>query len=163
MRTKASFWGGVAILASFLIAFGIMLIPLSPSYKWIRPDLVTLFTIYWVANMPTQVGVYFAFAVGLLFDLMTGMLFGSMGLTLAVIAFLANNLRLRLRIYKPVQKFALIMLLVACAQLIRLWVQLIIGHTPGSATYWLCSLTSALAWPVVVRILNFYQYTFRLR
>lgn len=163
MRTKASLASSIAILSSFLIAFCIMLIPISPAYKWIRPDLVTLFTIYWVANMPTQVGVYFAFVVGLLFDLMTGMLFGSMGLTLGVIAFLANNLRLRLRIYKPIQKFALIMLLVACAQLIRLWIQLIIGHTPGSATYWLCSLSSALAWPVVVKVLNVYQYTLRFR
>lgn len=163
MQAKASFASRLAILSSFLIAFGIMLVPINPAYKWIRPDLLTLFTIYWVANMPTQVGVYFAFAVGLLFDLMTGMLFGSMGLTLSVIAFLTNNLRLRLRIYTPVQKFALILLLVVCAQLIRLWVQLLIGHTPGSATYWLCSLTSALAWPIVVKMLNIYQYAFKIR
>lgn len=146
------------VALSFLFAFCCMIIPVNPAYKWIRPDLVTLILIYWVANVPSRFGVIFAFVIGLTFDLLSGMLFGSMGLTLAIIAFLTTHLRLRLRIYRPWQKFIIIMLLVACSQLIRLWIQMIIGHPPATLLYWLSSIISAIAWPIVNNVLtSFYK------
>jgi rod shape-determining protein MreD len=90
------------------------------------------------------------------------MLFGSMGLTLAIIAFLTMNLRLRLRIYRTWQRFIIIMLLVACSQLIRLWIQMLIGHPPASFLYWVSSIISALLWPLVSGILSTYQRSLRL-
>lgn len=152
-----------AIGISFMLAFSFMIIPMNASIKWLRPDLVTLVLIYWIANVPGYIGIYFAFMVGLLFDLLTGMLLGTTGVSLAIIAFLTMNLRLRLRIYRYWQKFAIIMLLVGCAQLIRLWIQIAIGHTPGSFTYWLCTITSALAWPLVHMLLNTYKRTLNIR
>lgn len=139
---------------SFLFAFCFMIIPINPALKWLRPDLVTLLVIYWVANAPGQIGIIFAFTVGVLFDLLTGMLVGSMGLTLAIVAFFAMNLRLRLRIYRFWQKLIIIMLLVACSQLIRLWIQMLIGHPPASFMYWLSSVSSALLWPVLCMMLD---------
>lgn len=149
-------------MLTFIGAFCFMIIPINPAYKWIRPDLVTLFLIYWVANLPGAIGVFFAFTVGLLFDLLSGMLFGSMGFTLAIIAFLTMNLRLRLRIYRPWQRFIVIMLLVACSQLIRLWIQMLIGHPPASFLYWVSSIISALLWPLVSAMLSTYQRSLRL-
>lgn len=150
------------VALSFLFAFCCMIIPIHPAYKWLRPDLVTLVLIYWIANVPGHFGVIFGFMVGLTFDLLSGMLFGSMGLTLAIIAFLTMNLRLRLRIYRPWQKFIIIMLLVACSQLIRLWIQMLIGHPPATFLYWLSSIISALTWPLVNGILNTFQRSIRL-
>jgi rod shape-determining protein MreD len=150
------------VALSFAVAFCFMIIPISQNLKWFRPDLVTLVLIYWVATLPNHVGIVFAFMIGLLFDLLTGMLFGSMGLTLGIVAFLTMNLRLRLRIYRFWQKFIVIMLLVACSQLIRLWIQLLIGHPPASFLYWFSSISSALAWPVVYTLLQSYQRTFKL-
>jgi len=142
------------VFLSFLFAFCFMIIPINPALKWLRPDLVTLMLIYWVANAPNQIGVIFAFMVGILFDLLTGMLVGSMGLTLAIVAFFTMNLRLRLRIYRFWQKLIIIMLLVACSQLIRLWIQMLIGHPPASFMYWLSSVSSALLWPLLCMILD---------
>ncbi len=142
------------VILSFLFAFCCMIIPINPNYKWLRPDLVTLLLIYWVANVPNRFGVIFAFGIGLLFDLISGMIFGAMGLTLAIIAFLTMNLRLRLQIYRPWQKFIVIMLLVAASQLIRLWIQIIIGHPPATFIYWLSSIISALTWPLVNGVLS---------
>jgi rod shape-determining protein MreD len=150
------------IILSFLFAFCFMIMPIPSSIKWLRPDLVTLVLIYWTANLPMRVGVIFAFIVGLMFDLLTGMLFGSMGLTLAVVAFLTMSLRLRIRAYRYWQKFIMIMLLVGCSQLIRLWIQIVIGHPPANVSYWLCSVTSALTWPLVESILSSYQRSLRL-
>lgn len=152
----------VPVFLSFLFAFCCMIIPIHPAYKWLRPDLVTLLVIYWVATVPSYFGVVFGFVVGITFDLLTGMLFGSMGLTLGIIAFLTMNLRLRLRIYRPWQKFIIIMLLVACSQLIRLWIQMIIGHPPATFLYWLSSIISALTWPLINNILNSFQRSIRL-
>lgn len=150
------------VVLSFLFAFCCMIIPVHPAYKWLRPDLVTLVLIYWVANAPQHFGVIFAFVVGLIFDLLSGMLFGAMGLTLAIVAFLTMNLRLRLRIYRPWQKFIIIMLLVACSQLIRLWIQMLIGHPPATFVYWLSSIISALTWPLINSILNSFRRSAKL-
>lgn len=144
----------IPIVISYIFAFSFMVIPVSNSLKWLRPDLVTLVTIYWVSNFPMHIGIGSAFLIGILFDLLTGMLLGSMGLTLSIVAFLAMNLRLRLRIYRFWQKFSVIMLLVALSQLIRLWIQMLVGHPPATALYWLASFTSALAWPIVYSVLN---------
>lgn len=151
-----------AVTLSFVVAFALMIIPVSQDLKWLRPDFVALLTIYWVTNLPNSVGIIFAFMIGLLFDLLTGMLFGSMGLTLAIVAFLALNLRLRLRIYRHWQKFTVILLLVAGSQLIRLWIQMLIGHPPASFMYWFSSFSSALVWPLVYVILHGYQRSLKL-
>lgn len=152
----------VQVALSFLFAFCCMIIPINPVYKWLRPDLVTLVLIYWVSNLPNMFGVIFAFGIGLLFDLMSGMLFGAMGLTLAIVAFLTTSLRLRLRIYRPWQKFIIIMLLVAASQLIRLWIQIIIGHPPATFLYWLSSIISALTWPLVNSVLSSFHRSLKL-
>ena len=145
------------VMISFIIAFSLMIIPLSPTIKCLRPDLVTLLLIYWVINLPSKVGIVFAFLIGLLFDLLTGHLLGSMGLALSIIAFLTINLRMRLKIYRFWQKFAIIMLLVGCGQLISLWIQMLVGHPPANFLYWFTSIISALLWPVVYMVLNSYQ------
>lgn len=150
------------VMLSFLVAFCLMIIPINPAWKWIRPDLVTLVLIYWVANSNGHIGVLFAFFVGILFDLLSGTLVGSMGLTLGIVAYFTMNLRLRLRIYRSWQKFIIIMLLLACSQLIRLWIQMLVGHPPASFLYWLSSLISASLWPLICFILNPYQRSMKL-
>ena len=152
----------LSIALSFIFSFFFMIVPLPNSLKWLRPDLVTIFVIYWASNSPNNVGVFFAFFVGLFFDLLTGLPFGSMGLSLGIVAFLTMNLRLRLRIYRHWQKFMVIMLLVACSQLIRLWIQMLVGHPPASFMYWFCSITSAVVWPVVFTILRTYQQSLKI-
>jgi rod shape-determining protein MreD len=151
-----------AVTLSFVVAFALMVIPMSSGMKWLRPDFVALVLIFWVTVLPNHIGIIFAFLVGLLFDLLTGMLFGSMALTLGIVAFLAMNLRLRLRIYRHWQKFTVIMLLIAGSQLIRLWIQMLVGHPPASFMYWLTSVSSALVWPLVYLVLNAYQRALRL-
>lgn len=150
------------ILLSFILAFSLMVIPISQGLRWFRPELVSLLLIYWVINLPAYVGIGFAFTIGILFDLMTGMLLGSMGLTLSIIAFLTINLRMRLKIYRYWQQFAVIMLLIAVGQLIRLWIQILIGHPPTSFLFWLSSLTSAIVWPLVYLMMHTYQRTLRI-
>lgn len=150
------------IILSFAVAFSLMIIPVSQNLKWLRPDLVTLLLIYWVIGLPNYVGIIFAFLVGVTFDLLTGLLLGSMGLTLSVVAFLTINLRMRLKIYRYWQRFAVILLLVAIAQLIRLWIQILVGHPPANFMYWFCSIVSAFAWPIVYIVLDTYQRALRL-
>lgn len=151
-----------AVIVSFVVAFSLMIIPMSNNLKWLRPDFVSLFIIFWVTALPNHIGIIFAFCVGLCFDLLTGMLFGSMALTLGIVAFLAMSLRLRLRIYRHWQKFTIIMLLIAGCLLIRLWIQMLVGHPPATFMYWLTSISSALVWPFVYLILSSYQRALKL-
>lgn len=162
MRNNNSSIVYFSIALSFVFAFSFMIVPVSQNLKWLRPDLVTLILIYWVSNVPNRVGIIFAFIVGLLFDLLTGLLFGSMGLTLAIVAFITMNLRLRLRIYSYWQKFTVIMLIIAFSQLIRLWIQMMVGHPPASIFYWFSSVISALVWPLIYKVLHSYQRTLNI-
>lgn len=142
------------IFFSFLFAFCFTIMPLPFILKWLRPDFVTLVLIYWVANSTGQVGIIFAFIVGIFFDLLTGMLLGTMGMALSIVAFFTMHLRLRLRIYRTWQKLIAIMLLVACSQLIRLWIQMLLGQSSVSFIYLLPSIISALLWPVLCMVLD---------
>lgn len=157
--------GGAAYFAmgtTFALAFLLMMVSLPAQIVWLRPDLVTLLLIYWILNLP-GVGVYTGFLVGLLFDICAGTLLGPMAMTLSVVAFLTLHLRLRLRIYGFWQKFFIVMILVACGQLLRLWIQLMLGHPPVSMLYWMCSVSSACVWPILSWLLGGYQRSLRLK
>lgn len=162
MRHNNDFGVYFPVLVSFLCAFCLMIIPINPALKWLRPDLVTLLMIYWVANLPNNIGVVFAFFIGILFDLLSGTLIGTMGLTLSIVAFLTMNLRLRLRIYRTWQKCIIVMLLLACSQLLRLWIQILVGHPPANFFYWVSSFITAFLWPVISAILSPYHRSSKL-
>lgn len=151
-----------AVFISFFFAFALMIIPISEPWLWLRPDFLTLTLIYWTLSMHSKVGIGLAFIIGLLFDLLSGSLLGSTGLCLSIVSFLCLNLRFRLKLYRYWQKFALVMLLIACTQLLRLWIQISISKPPASLLYWLSSLTSALLWPLISLFLDSYKRVLKL-
>jgi rod shape-determining protein MreD len=76
------------IIFSFFIAFSLVIFPLPASIAFLRPDFVLLVLTYWVVNLPNRAGVVMAFIVGIFYDLLAGSLFGVMGLTMSIVAFL---------------------------------------------------------------------------
>ena len=85
------------IYVTFLVGLILMLIPLPMEWRVIRPDALTLALFYWVMALPHRVGIFTAFCVGLLRDLMQGSPLGlsSPGLMLATLLLLMNYQRVR--------------------------------------------------------------------
>jgi rod shape-determining protein MreD len=147
---------------SFLVAFMLMNIPISIDYRWLYPDWVILVLIYWVVFAPNIIGVISGFIVGISLDLFSGQLFGAMGLTLSTVAFLTSVLRSRLRIFRFWQQVIIISVIIGFSQLIRLWIQLLVGHPPTSLAYWFSTVVSTSIWPLVYLLLHSYRHTFKM-
>ena len=94
MNTAQATW---VIYVTFLAGLLCMLIPLPMEWRVIRPDALTLALFYWVMALPHRVGIFTAFCVGLLRDLMQGSPLGlsSPGLMLATLLLLMNYQRVR--------------------------------------------------------------------
>lgn len=154
--------GGAVILASFVIALLLTMLPLPEFLKGFRPEWVTVVLVYWCMALPYRIGIGWAWLAGLMLDVATGSLLGQHALALAIVAFLTLKLHQRIRVFPLMQQAFAVLVLVAMAQMISLWVNGIINTPPRSWTYWLPSLTSALLWPWLFVVMRSVRRHFRV-
>jgi len=139
--------GGKAILASFIVAMFLMVLPLPEWLRPFRPEWVTLVLIYWCLALPNRVNIGFAWIAGLFVDVLTGTLMGQHALAMAVVAFVTVKLHKQIRVYPLWQQALSVFTMVALGQLLVVWIKGIIGESPQSWLYWAPSITSAIIWP----------------
>ncbi len=60
------------ILASFVLAMMLAIIPLPDSVRLLRPDWVSLVLVYWCMAVPERIGVGSGWIVGLFLDALYG-------------------------------------------------------------------------------------------
>ena len=154
--------GGVVIVASFFIALILTILPLPTWAQAFRPEWITLVLIYWCMALPTRVNIGWGWIAGLMLDVTLGNLLGLHALTMSLVAFLTIKLYQRIRVYPPGQQALAILVLVAMSQLLVLWIRGIIGTTPGSWTYWLPSISSAIIWPWLFVVMRGARRHFRV-
>lgn len=77
---------------------------LFPAMDIFNPDWVVLVLIYWAIALPERFGVFSAWAVGLLADVLTGRLLGQYALIYALICYFSINEHRRLRQFPIVQQ-----------------------------------------------------------
>lgn len=88
MVRRPSPW--LALPLSFFVAFLLVALPLPQVLSYWRPELVTMVLVFWVLNEPGKVGVWTAFVLGLLLDVLMATTFGVYPLVLAVVAYLTR-------------------------------------------------------------------------
>ncbi|MFA5531003.1 MAG: rod shape-determining protein MreD [Thiohalomonadaceae bacterium] len=153
---------GWVIAASFAVALLLTMLPLPDWAAPLRPEWVVLVLIYWCMALPSRVGVGTGWILGLLLDVARGAILGQHALALSLVAFLAVHFHQRIRIYPLWQQGFSILMLVALAQMLVLWIKGVVGQLPGTWTYWLPSLTSSLFWPWVFLLLRDVRRRFRV-
>ncbi|SCZ58054.1 rod shape-determining protein MreD [Thiohalomonas denitrificans] len=153
---------GWAIIASFLVAMILTLMPLPDGAEWFRPEWVAMVLIYWCMALPERVNIGVAWIMGLFLDVARGALLGQYALALTLVAFLTIHLHRRVRNFPLWQQSLAVLVLVALEQLLVLWVKGIIGQSPNSWLYWAPSLTSMLLWPWMFLILRDLRRHFRV-
>jgi len=154
--------GGVVIFSSFALALLLTMLPLPTWAQPLRPEWITLVLIYWCMALPSRISIGWAWIAGIMLDVTLGNLLGIHALSLTIVAFLTIKLYQRIRVYPLGQQALAVLILVAMSQLLTLWILGIIGKTPGSWTYWLPSISSAILWPWLFVIMRGARRHFRV-
>ena len=150
------------ILATFLIAAILAIMPFPLWLQWGRPEWLALTLIYWSIALPQRVGIATALALGIALDVLEGAVLGQNAFALVVVVFLSLLLYQRLRVYSLWQQSGVVFILVGINQLICQWVQNLEGMGATSLLFLLPAFTSALLWPVVLTSLRGLRREFRV-
>lgn len=154
--------GNGAIFMSFFIALMLMIVPLPEHAAWFRPQFVMLVLIYWVLQLPHRIGVLTAWFVGLLMDVLVGGVLGEYALGMSLIAYFTYRLHSRIRMFPLIQQMFSVMVLVAVAQVLVVWVNYLAGDPYKFYLHWLPILSTTLCWPLVYLILSSVQSNFAI-
>ncbi len=154
--------GGWIIVATFIVAFILTIVPLPGWLAHLRPEWAALVLIYWCMALPQRIGVGIGWITGLFVDVLRAELLGQYALAFALIAYVTLHLHRRVRVFPLWQQAASVLVLIALEQMLILWVKGIMGQSPQSWTYWLPSLTSMLIWPLVYILLRGVRRYYRI-
>jgi len=142
------------IVASFLVAFVLAVLPMPQWLMWVRPEWVALILIYWAIALPHRVGILTALVLGILLDTLEGAVLGQNAFSLVVVAVLCQTLYQRLRVFSVLQQAGTVFVVIGINQLVCQWVQNLEGVGGPSLLFLLPAVSSALLWPVVLHVLR---------
>ncbi len=139
--------GGWAIAASLFLA---LLLAAAPMPDWAgnwRPEWVAMVLIYWCMAMPSRVGIWTGWMLGLVLDVLQGGLLGQHSIGLALVAFITLSLHQRLRVSPLLQQALAVALMLVLYRLLWLWIGVVTGQQAAQVMVWLPALSSMLLWP----------------
>lgn len=154
--------GGGIIILSILLALLLTIFPLPEWARWFHPEWVSMVLIYWCIALPMRVGVGIGWSLGLLLDVMLDSLLGQHALTLALIAFIANKLHQRIRIFPLWQQSLTVLVLLIMQAIINLWIKGISSQAPELWSYLIPTAVSAALWPGVYLALRYVRRAYRV-
>lgn len=131
------------------------ILPLPSVWNSMNPDWVLLVLIYWTLAAPEKIGVFNAWVVGLLVDVLTGRILGQHALTYALVSYVTLKLHKRLRQYPVPQQALFIFLCLLFSRILVFWIENIQSDTEFSLDFWLPVIIGTLLWPLVYSMLRF--------
>ncbi|MGN6518969.1 MAG: rod shape-determining protein MreD [Dokdonella sp.] len=143
-RLRARTW---LFAGSIACAFLLQLMPLPLMFEPLKPYWIGLVLVYWAIETPERVGLGFAFAIGVVADLLVGELLGEQALRLLVLTFIVLRFRARLRFFPVGQQSLALLALLLNDRIVMLMARGFSGEPMPAATFWLSPLTGMVAWP----------------
>ena len=147
---------------TMILAMCLNILPLTHVLKSLNPDWVLLFLIYWTLAMPERVGVFNAWVLGIIVDVLTGRIMGMHGLIYALVNYACLKLHRRLRHYPVAQQALFICICLLVSQTLIYWLENIRGVTGLSWMFWLPVLTGTLFWPFIYSALRWVRLLGRI-
>jgi rod shape-determining protein MreD len=139
---------------SIIIALLLGLLPLPGLLQPLRPYWLALILAYWVIEAPDSAGLGFAFAVGIIADLMFGALLGEQALRLVIMTFILQRFRARLRFFPMSQQALAIGVLLLNDRVVTGAVHLALGEPALPWNYWWAPVLGMLLWPLLFVMLD---------
>ncbi len=146
---------------SLLLALLLGLVPLPDVLQPLRPYWLALVVAYWVLEEPDTVGIGMAFLLGLVADLAFGGLLGEQAMRLAILAFILDRFRPRMRFYPLSQQAMTIGVLLLNDRVIGAVIHLVLGAAPLPWSYWWAPALGLLLWAPLYLVLDALRLTRR--
>ena len=127
-----------------VLAFVLQLMPWS---TWVHPEFVLMTLLYCLLRSPHLCGIGTAWLVGVMLDLMTGVLFGQHALAYTLTAFLALFYQRRLILFTNLQQMGYIFLLLLFNQSVMMLLQAYTGEH-HMLTFLFSSIASLFIWHI---------------
>lgn len=143
------------ILPTLIIAMCLKIAPWPTVITLINPDWILLTLIYWTLAVPERFGIFHAWIIGLLTDVLTGKLFGQYALIYSIISYVSLKLHKRLRQFPLLQQELFIFLFLLLSQLLIFWIKNLQHPGQLGITFWIPVFTGTIFWPIVYKSLRF--------
>ena len=80
----------IAVVISFVVASSLNVYPLSPNMSTLRPMVMIMVLIFWLLFQPRHIGIFTAFSIGLIADLLMDTRLGQQAFAAVVVAFVVK-------------------------------------------------------------------------
>lgn len=145
-------WGIVSM--TVIVSLSAAMLPMSEWAGWLRPEFAAMIVIYWVITAPFRIGMVFAWCLGLVLDVLEGVVLCQNALGLTVLAYLSFLLHQRLRMFGLFEQASSVFVLIGIHQLIAYWVHGLTGGSYYSLAFLIPALVSAILWPMFKLVLD---------
>ena len=139
--------------AVLMISCSLLVIPLREFLSFFRPPWLSLSVIFFSIMTPASFGVFTAFFIGLLADVLQGKIFGGNAMALSLIAYISYRFHLQIRVFPMWQMMLSVLLMLLLNELLVLWVEGIQNQMIFNYIRWLGILIGALIWPIFMAFL----------
>ena len=141
------------IILSFVIASSLNVYPLSPSMAALRPMVMIMVLIFWLLFKPRYVGIFTAFTIGLIADLLMDTHLGQQAFAAVTVALVIKITSIYIRQLNTISAWLLASLGLVVFQL-SLWILQMFIQNVFVAQSALSLLMSIISWPLVLLVLR---------
>lgn len=153
----------VFILFTLIVGLLVAVYPIPHEAAVIRPELVCLLVIFWVTSLPQYMGIFYAWCIGLLQDIVEGAVWGAHAMALAVVAYICIMAYQRIKNYAVMHQTMWVFVLVGFHQVLVNWIQSMASYHGTTFDLLVSTAMSAIFWPVVYITINRLLDLYRLR
>ena len=142
-----------AIILSFVAASSLNVYPLNPSMATLRPMVMIMVLIFWLLFQPRYVGIFTAFTIGIIADLLMDTHLGQQAFSAVVVALVSKITSIYVRQLNTLSAWLIASLGLIVFQ-ISLWVLQMFIQNVFIAQSALSLLMSIISWPLVLLVLR---------
>ena len=143
----------VTIILSFVIASSLNVYPLSPSMATLRPMVMMMVLIFWLLFQPRYVGVFTAFTIGLIADLLMDTHLGQQAFAAVVVALFIKIISVYVKQLNTISAWVIASIGLIIFQL-NLWMLQMLIQNLFVAKSILSLLISIISWPLILLVLR---------
>jgi rod shape-determining protein MreD len=147
--TNFSLRDTLPILVSIFIAMVLVVMKLPQSFEAWRPDWVGVVVIAWVIFIPRVCGPVFGMLVGLAVDVLMGESLGVYALIYAMLAYMANVINFKMKMFKPFQQALVVFGLTLMARFLLVFLVEVNIEIFTDWIYWAPLIVNMIIWPWV--------------
>ena len=141
------------IVLSFIIASSLSVYPLSPSMATLRPMIMIMVLIFWLLFQPRFVGIFSAFAIGLIADLLMDTHLGQQAFSAVAVALMIKVTSIYIRQLNTISAWIIASLGLFIFQA-SLWMLQMFVQDVFVAQSTFSLLMSIISWPLVLLTLR---------